>query len=315
MHRRRTFTDDSNKTKVMNHRRHHRRNKTIEGEIPSLHRALFDGEDDANQATGAERSSSTKSEEKSLTRNVRKFAGSFFNRRSVTDTELLPPELPRLVGCSLEKTPDDKAARDMQDGTEVKTSKQRSVKSSKTGTDSLRGSLHRDEGRLSEEEEAQSSSAVPEPIRLRSFDTPRLMNSFRLKSLHEQSRYQMHWFIGMLFAWLRHWFEGCKSILNAMPRVFWPVLVLLAMFMPVFSILVLPVSVLVYTNGKRVIKGIVVSVPTPKQAIEKVKQWMEYIKERWHRFVSGANRRWTIILAAMAIDYWKKPPPKSAKRR
>jgi hypothetical protein len=150
------------------------------------------------------------------------------------------------------------------------------------------------------------------PTRSRSFDTPRLMDSYRLDHLHEQTRFQTHWFIGMLFAWLRHWYEGCRTLLTAMPKFLWPVVIFLATFFPA-SIIVLPVSALIYTNGKKLVGGIIVSVPTPKQAIREMKRFMSFIKARFHRFVIGAERRWAIIVAAIAIDYWRKP--KKTKRR
>jgi hypothetical protein len=80
-----------------------------------------------------------------------------------------------------------------------------------------------------------------------------------------------------------------------------PVWIVLVLVSPVTMLIVLPIFVAVVHHGKKLIYNIVLTVPElPTRAKEWWRFVWNYMRDRYRRFVVGANRKWTLILAAMA---------------
>jgi hypothetical protein len=140
--------------------------------------------------------------------------------------------------------------------------------------------------------------------RERSFRTPRLVDSFRVSEFRQLHQFQMHCLVGMVYSWMQLWYSGFMRTLRLIPlpsAVLLPVWIVLVLVSPVTMLVVLPLFAAVVHNGKKLVYSIVLTVPElPARAKEWWRFVWNYVRERYRRFVVGANRKWTLILAAMA---------------
>ena len=150
---------------------------------------------------------------------------------------------------------------------------------------------------------------------------PRLMDSFRLEQLHRESasNQDVHWLVGMLYAWLRYWYSGWIKLRQSLPPWSWPLVVLLTLFQPVVTLLVLPVAVVSFHYGQKLVlaSASVVGLPTPKKA---ARLWLwvtNALRDRWHRWRVGMEQgRIVLVLVGMVLQFLRPAPnPRRQHRR
>jgi hypothetical protein len=170
--------------------------------------------------------------------------------------------------------------------------------------------------------------------RTRSFQTPRLINSFRLACLREQQeRFQTsHLSIGFFYTLIRNWYLTLQSIFVQFPSFLWPLLAGMTLVAPVLTLVVLPLAVVVCRHGHVLAVAIAEAVPTRDGILHLLRRIYDVLRNAWNRFAGinveggGAGdaeqyRGRSIILAAMAMQwlhhvlYPKKVPPSRPRSR
>jgi len=148
---------------------------------------------------------------------------------------------------------------------------------------------------------------------------PRLMDSFRLEQLHRESasNQDVHWLVGMLYAWLRYWYSGWTRLRQSLPTWSWPLIVLLTLFQPVVTLLVLPVAVFSFHYGQRLVlaSASVVGLPTPTKA---ARLWLwvrNALRDRWHRWRVGMEQGRIVLVLVGMVLHFVRPAPNPPRRQ
>jgi hypothetical protein len=119
---------------------------------------------------------------------------------------------------------------------------------------------------------------------------PRLVNSFRIESMHERSEWNQSYFPILHLVWqlLQQWYHQMERLVRPMPLILWPLLLLLTFVFPMLPLVVVPLATLVYHHGAQLYANF--AVPTPERVLEFVHWIYHIVTGWWTRFVGRA--RW-----------------------
>jgi hypothetical protein len=118
---------------------------------------------------------------------------------------------------------------------------------------------------------------------------PRLVNSFRVESMHEHSEWNQSYFPIFRLFWrlLQQWYHQMEQLVRPMPLILWPSLLLLTFFFPMLPLVVIPLATLVYHYGAQLYRNLVI--PTPERVMEFVNWIYHIVTGWWTRFVGRAR--------------------------
>jgi len=141
------------------------------------------------------------------------------------------------------------------------------------------------------------------------YNTPRLMDSFRLETYRENRNRGDHWLVGLIRAWTRHWYDGWRSITQGFGWATWSLVLVVTLMQPVLTLVVLPVFALVLRYGRRMVTQAAASVPTTTKEAALWWRWLrQKLRQRWNAFVAGAQRGQAVFALAMVLRYLQRPP-------
>ena len=107
--------------------------------------------------------------------------------------------------------------------------------------------------------------------------------------MHDHSEWNQSYFpiFHLLLHLFQQWYQQMERIVQYMPILLWPFLLLLTLFFPMLPIVVLPTVTLVYHYGLQLYRTCVI--PTPDQVLEYIHWLYSIVSGWWMRFVGRAR--------------------------
>jgi len=139
------------------------------------------------------------------------------------------------------------------------------------------------------------------------FDTPTLMNSFRLDYLQTRQKSQAWWLPNAILSLIGHAYLNWIRFVQSFPKWSWPLLGMLTLVQPVVALVVLPVVAALYSYGQKLHLSSILKAPAK---MANGFQWLwQFLRRRWIDFAAGLHRGRVVLSVALVLQYFTRPPP------